>query len=116
MNTNELLQYGLPVLLIGGFLIFKRLGQISPSQAHELVKQGATLIDVRSPGEFSSGHLPGAKNLPVGDLAGKLESLGPKNTPIVLYCASGTRSSMARGVLKAQGFTQVFNLGAMSRW
>jgi rhodanese-related sulfurtransferase len=116
MNQNDLMQYGLPVLLVVGFLVFKRLGQISPVKAHELVKQGATLIDVRSASEFSSGHLPGAKNIPVGTLGSKVDSLGAKNKPIVLYCASGTRSSMARGVLKAQGFTQVYNLGAMGRW
>jgi rhodanese-related sulfurtransferase len=116
MNSNDLLQYAVPVLLIVGFLVFKRMGQVSSAQARELVKQGAALVDVRSPGEFSTGHLPGAQNIPVQELGAKLSSLGPKDQPIVLYCASGTRSAMARGVLKSQGFTQVYNLGAMGRW
>ena len=46
----------------------------------------------------------------------KLGVLVSKDKPIVLYCASGARSSAARSMLKGQGFTQVFNLGAMSRW
>ncbi len=116
MNTNDLLQYAVPVLLIVGFLVFKRLGQISSAQARELVKQGAALVDVRSPGEFGTGHLPGAKNVPVQELGAKLGTLGPKDQPIIVYCASGTRSAMARGLLKSNGFTQVYNLGAMGRW
>jgi rhodanese-related sulfurtransferase len=116
MNTNDLLQYAVPVLLIVGFLVFKRLGEVSSAKARELVKQGAALVDVRSPGEFSTGHLPGAKNIPMQELGAQLKSLVSKDHPIVLYCASGTRSAMARGVLKSQGFTQVYNLGGMGRW
>jgi rhodanese-related sulfurtransferase len=65
----------------------------------------------------------GAKDAPKEKLIAQLAllktgltKLGAKDKPVVLYCASGTRSSMARSVLKGQGFTQVFNLGAMSRW
>jgi rhodanese-related sulfurtransferase len=116
MTSNELLQYGLPVALVVGFLVFKRLGQISSEKARALVKEGALLLDVRSPGEFATGHVDGAKNIPVNELGAKAKALGPKDKPIILYCASGTRSAMARGMLKAQGFTQVFNLGAMGRW
>lgn len=109
-----------PWLMFGGvfvaFLIFKRAGQISPERARQLVKDGATLIDVRSPAEFASGHLPGAINAPVSELSAHVKKLGVKGQPVIVYCASGTRSAMARSMLKGQGFTQVFNLGAMSRW
>lgn len=109
-----------PWLVMGGvfagLMIFKRLGQISAAKARELVQGGARLVDVRSAAEFSSGHIPGAVNVPVGELGAKLKQLGAKDKPVIVYCASGTRSAMARSVLKGMGFTQVFNLGAMSRW
>ncbi len=100
--------------VIAALMIFKRLGQISPVKARELVKSGAKLIDVRSPAEFASGHIDGAVNVPVGAL--KDDQLGAKDQPLIVYCASGTRSAMARSALKSRGYTQVFNLGAMSRW
>lgn len=107
----------IPMLVTGGivvaFLLFKRLGQVSSQKARELVQGGALLLDVRTPAEFSSGHLPGAVNVPVSDLPKKVASL--KKGPVVVYCASGTRSAMARSMLKSHGF-EAFNLGAMSRW
>ncbi|MBM4781845.1 MAG: rhodanese-like domain-containing protein [Archangiaceae bacterium] len=81
-----------------------------------MVKEGAKLVDVRSPGEFSSGHLPGAINVPLQELGAQVKKLGEKDKPVVLYCASGTRSAMACSTLKGLGFTQVFNLGSMGRW
>lgn len=102
--------------VVVAFVLFKRLGQVSGEQARALVKQGAKLVDVRTKAEFSSGHLPGAVNIPVAELGSKLASLGPKERPVVVYCASGARSAVARSVLKGQGFAQVFNLGAMGRW
>ena len=110
------LNYAVPVALIGAFLLFKRLGQVKPEDARRMVKEGAKLVDVRSVAEFDSGHIPGAVNIPLSELGAKAGMLGAKDKPVVLYCASGTRSSMARSVLKARGFTQVFNLGSMSRW
>jgi rhodanese-related sulfurtransferase len=115
MDTS-MLQWALPVGVIVAFLVVKQLGQVKPAAAHRLVKEGAKLIDVRSPGEFSSGHLPGAINVPLQDLGAQVKKLGEKDQPVVLYCASGTRSAMARATLKGMGFTQVFNLGSMRRW
>lgn len=109
-----------PWLVMGGvfaaLMLFKRMGQIAPDKARALVKDGAKLVDVRSPGEFSSGHIPGAINVPVGELGAHLKKLGEKDKPVIVYCASGTRSAMARSVLRNMGFAQVFNLGAMTRW
>ena len=102
--------------LVVAFLVFKRLGQISSAKARELVQAGATLLDVRTAGEFASGHLPAARNIPVGEIGSNLPALGAKETPIIVYCASGTRSAMARAMLKRKGFREVYNLGAMSRW
>ncbi|MCP4498757.1 MAG: rhodanese-like domain-containing protein [Deltaproteobacteria bacterium] len=96
--------------------VLKSLGKVSPEVARQQVEAGAKLIDVRSPGEFSSGHLPGAQNIPLGELAARLGSIGDKEKPVVIYCLSGGRSGSAKGILARGGFTQVFDLGAMSRW
>ncbi|MFT3711127.1 MAG: rhodanese-like domain-containing protein [Archangium sp.] len=114
--NSEWWQWAVPVALVIAFVVFKRLGQISSEQARRLVNEGATLVDVRSVAEFSSGHLPGALNIPLGELEQQLAKLGAKERPVVLYCASGTRSAMARSKLQSLGFTQVFNLGSMGRW
>lgn len=105
-----------PIVLVAAWLLFKRLTQVSAAAARTLVREGGRLIDVRSPGEFATGHLPGAINVPVDALGGKAHTIGPKDGAVVVYCASGARSAVARAMLKAQGFQRVFNLGAMSRW
>lgn len=115
MNT-DFLSWLLPLLAIGGFILFRRLSQVSVAEARALVDAGARLIDVRSRDEFSAGHLPGAINVPVDQLSARLAALGAKDEPKVVYCASGSRSAFARSVLKGHGFTRVYNLGAMSRW
>jgi len=102
--------------VVSAFQIFRRMGQISGEKARELVKSGAKLVDVRTPGEFSAGHIDGAVNVPLQELGARLRHLGPKDKPVVLYCASGTRSAMAKSVLTQAGYQQVFNLGSMGRW
>jgi rhodanese-related sulfurtransferase len=89
---------------------------VSPGEARRLVEQGASLVDVRSAGEFEGGHIDGARNIPVSEIGARASELGAKERPIVLYCASGTRSAMAARTLRAAGFTRVFNLGARSNW
>ncbi|MBS2028134.1 MAG: rhodanese-like domain-containing protein [Deltaproteobacteria bacterium] len=115
MNENWIF-YAVVVGIFVAFTVFKRLGQIGGERAHALVQSGAKLVDVRTPSEFQAGHIPGAVNVPLQELGSRAGSLGEKTRPVVLYCASGARSAMARSRLKGLGFTQVFNLGAMSRW
>ena len=78
------------------------------------IEQGATVIDVRSPSEFASGHYPGAINIPLPDVQGRVAELGDKNKAIVVYCASGMRSAQAAKLLAAAGFTDVTNAGGLS--
>lgn len=78
-----------------------------------LRQQGATLVDVRSDAEFAGGSAPGTVNIPLPELGRRLNEI-PKNAPVVLCCASGTRSGMARMMLKKHGYTQVFNVGKWS--
>lgn len=70
----------------------------------------ALLIDVRSPLEFSSGHVDGALNLPLDQFVERYAQLAPdKQQAIIVYCASGGRSGQAAQFLAAQGYSQVFN-------
>jgi len=91
-------------------------GDTPPDEVHRLVDAGARLIDVRSPGEFEGGHLPGAINIPVGQLAEHLPAVESKDTPVIVYCRSGHRSSRAAQTLRDAGFTAVHDMGAMRNW
>ena len=105
----------LAVLAVVAFWRLRR-PDIASTEAHRLVSSGAKLVDVRTAGEFARGHLDGAVNIPVGELAARLASLGPKDKPIIVYCASGTRSAMAQRTLRGSGYESVRNLGPMSNW
>ena len=80
----------------------------------ELKKQGALLVDVRSAAEFASGNAPGTVNIPLQEIGSRLAEI-PKTAPVVLCCASGTRSGMASLVLKKNGYTQVYNVGTWGK-
>lgn len=69
----------------------------------ELIKKGALIIDVRSPAEFSSGHIKKSINIPLESLQNKTSKI-KKDKPVILCCASGMRSGSARRFLKAQGY------------
>jgi phage shock protein E len=88
---------------------------IDGAAARKLVAEGALLLDVRTPGEFAGGHVPGAQNVPVETLPGGAASL-PKDKPVVVYCRSGARSARARGLLEQSGFVAVHDLGPISAW
>ncbi len=100
-----------------GFILFTRVfGKSSSADAHAAVAAGARLVDVRSPGEFASGHLPGAVNVPVGEIERRVSEIGGTGQVVVVYCASGMRSAAAARTLKGLGFGEVLDLGGMSRW
>lgn len=87
----------------------------SADEAKALVKQGALLLDVRTPAEFSGGHISGAKNIPVQELPNRMSELPPTSRQIVVYCRSGGRSASASSLLRQAGYT-VHDLGAMHNW
>lgn len=82
--------------------------------AHELVKNGAQLVDVRSADEFAEKHIEGAINVPADAVTS--HDFGSKNKPLVLYCRAGHRSQKAADALRASGYTHVHVLGPMSAW
>jgi len=93
-------------------LIKDLLGIGSKVDFAELVKQGATIIDVRTKGEYAGGHIRGSVNIPLDKLADNINKLKGKDKPIITCCASGARSASAKGVLTSRGFTNVHNGGS----
>jgi len=77
----------------------------------ELVKQGAIILDVRSKGEYGSGHIKGSVNIPVDQLQNNLNTFKDKKRPIITCCASGMRSSSAKRIFTSNGFINVHNGG-----
>jgi rhodanese-related sulfurtransferase len=63
-------------------------------------------VDVRSAGEYASGHAPGTLNIPLQELSSRLAEI-PKSSPVVVGCASGSRSGMAKLLLKKNGYPDV---------
>jgi len=72
------------------------------------VKEGALILDVRSPAEFENNHIKGALNIPLNTLSKKLNKL-KKDKVIITCCASGIRSASAKSILEANGFESVYN-------
>ncbi|MFO0571717.1 MAG: rhodanese-like domain-containing protein [Polyangiaceae bacterium] len=81
--------------------------------ATELLQKGAILLDVRTREEFQQEHVQGAMNIPLSELPRRVDELGDKGHPVVLYCLSGARSASAKELLLRAGFRHVHDLGAM---
>ena len=79
----------------------------------DLLNDGGIILDVRTPGEYQSGHIKNSINIPLDTLSSKLDKLD-KNKPVITCCASGMRSGSAKGILRSNGFTEVVNGGGWS--
>jgi phage shock protein E len=113
MNWTSILVVAAVVAVV---FIMKKSGQISANAATAHLRNGALVIDVRSPSEFSSGHLSAAINLPLDEIGTALPGrVKDKNRVLLLHCQSGMRSGLARNKLKKLGYANVFNLGSYSR-
>src|ERR1700682_68474 len=92
---------------------------LNPQEATHLInREDAVVIDVREPGEYSSGHVLGAKNVPLARVAAiGAELARRKEKPVIVYCAGGERWAKAAAALKKQGFTRVASLsGGLNAW
>ncbi len=116
MTRSIVLTIAIALALALGYLLLQRRGTVSSSEARRLVEAGARLVDVRTPQEFATGHIPGAVNIPLQDLEPRMAELEGKERPIVLYCRSGNRSGSAARMLESAGYAEVHDLGSMSRW
>ena len=90
----------------------KNMFGIGPSVNYkELMAKGAKIVDVRTRGEFASGHVKGSINIPLNELSSGVKKL-KKETVVITCCASGMRSASAKGILTAKGYTKVYNGGS----
>ena len=92
---------------------------LTPAEATLLMnREDALVLDVRETGEWSSGHITGARHITLGQLDKRLSELDKfKEKPIIVVCATGNRSSSACGQLKKHGFDKVYSLGGgVSSW
>jgi len=92
---------------------------VQPAEALALYEKtpGLLVLDVRTPAEFASGHIPNAHLIPVDELEDRLGELPPKDTPMLVHCAAGGRSTTACQTLGQHGYTRLLNLvGGMHTW
>ncbi|WP_110930349.1 rhodanese-like domain-containing protein [Paenibacillus bouchesdurhonensis] len=83
---------------------------------NELQNSDQVLIDVREIGEYKRGHIPGAKNIPLSQLQGRLSEI-PQDKDLLLYCQSGMRSKNAARILSKNGYGKLAHLtGGISAW
>lgn len=93
--------------------------QLSPIEATLLVnREDAVIIDVREQGEYAQGHIPNARHIPLGELERRSKEMDKyKSHPVILCCATGSRSSTAIKQLRQAGFEKLYNLrGGMMEW
>lgn len=105
-----------------------RIREIDAAELRALKDRGVPVVDVREPGEFSAGHLPGATNIPRGVLEFEVDghpavngtrdpALAHRDQPIILYCRSGGRSALAAEALLRLGFREPLSLaGGFMAW
>jgi phage shock protein E len=103
--------YAIAVLVAASFLRRRMTYRMVRQNLPNYLKEGAVIVDVRSPEEFRIGSVGGSVNIPLQELNSKTDELDPEKT-ILLCCRSGSRSGMAAGILKGKGFKNVVNAGS----
>ena len=88
---------------------------VDVATAAELIEAGATLIDVRREYEFAAGHLEGARNIEMNELTAHAEEID-RERPVVFYCRSGNRSSMAADAFQQAGYDAHNLAGGIAAW
>ena len=91
--------------------LLKNIFGIAPKADYkELIRNGAQIIDVRTKGEYQSGHIKGSVNIPLQILQNNFSKIN-KDKPVITCCASGMRSASAKNILKSNGYKEVYNGG-----
>ena len=116
LKTMTWTSLAIVIVLLIALLVWKRGTQISTKTAAEYLRNGALVIDVRSAGEFTAGHLAKAVNIPLSEIETVISrKVNEKNQVLLLHCQSGMRSSQAVIKLKALGYLNVYNIGSYGR-
>ncbi len=108
---------GLAVVIVGilANLLFGKSGD-KDADIPALIKSGALLVDVRTAGEFSSGHFEGAVNIPYDIIARAIDQYTTdKSRVVIVYCRSGNRSAHAKQSLIQTGYTNVVDGGGLGQ-
>lgn len=93
------------------FTLFKSIFSKDDSHLAQILSEGAFLVDVRSPLEFSTEKVQGSVNIPLDQIQNHLDKFKNKKN-IVVFCRSGARSSQAKSILEQNGFNNVTNGGS----
>jgi len=101
--------------LLKGLFGGSTVPQIPPHDVKQRMAEGAVLIDVREPDEWRGGHAPGARHVPLGQLARHLPTL-PREKDILFICRSGNRSGRATEMARAAGLSATNVSGGMLAW
>ena len=110
------------ILILSSSCIFSKgegYKRISMDEAKTLMEkeEGYILLDVRTKGEYESGYIPGAINIPLSDIDEKIISFIPdKSQMILVYCRSGNRSREASDKLSKLGYSNVLEIGGINAW
>jgi rhodanese-related sulfurtransferase len=89
--------------------------EIDTDQLASALGSRATVVDVREPREYADGHVPGAVNIPMGRLSGRLDEID-RSAPVYVVCATGNRSSAMTDFLIASGFDAYNVAGGTTAW
>lgn len=108
-----------PAMVLSADTLFDRYGDPrDPSVLATMIDEARDefeLIDVRTPSEYADGHIPTAENIDYREIAQAMAD-GDREKPVVLYCRSGSRASVAESALRSIGYTQVVNFGGLRDW
>ena len=99
-----------------GFFDFLKGPDINQGVKEYSATDDAVLLDVRTPGEYREGHIPGSKNVPLQSIDKVGDIIENKGTPIFVHCLSGARSRQATAVLQQMGYSNVKNIGGISAY
>ena len=99
-----------------GFFDFLRQPDVNQGVNDYKNTVGAVLLDVRTPEEYSEGHIPESKNVPLQTLDRVRTVVENKDTELFVYCYSGARSRQAAAALGQMGYTKVNNIGGISSY
>lgn len=109
-----LLRIIFPLIIVSLFTACSNVSDEEILLARKAVKEGALLLDVRTPKEYKERHIKGANNLPI-DILDKVYTYLPRDKPIVVYCRTGSRSEVAAKFLREQGWT-VYDVATQEDW
>lgn len=92
---------------------FMKRPDINQALEEYRAREGAVLLDVRTPEEYREGHIPGSVNVPLQQIDKVTSAVADKDMTVFVYCRSGARSNQAVAFMKQMGYTEVHNIGGI---